>query len=483
MGELYWAIVSLALGGCIGSFLNVVAYRWPRDLSILHPSRSFCPHCRYQIRWYDNIPVVSWLLLRGQCRSCRAPISLQYPLVELATALLFLLTYDAFFVSRQRFGITSLSADWPILLGHFAMWAGMVVVTVMDLEAYMVDIRVTWIVSICGLIAHLAWTPASSADWIRPAGGGAALCFGAAAGLIIGAALFLRKAPSIPEEPNSEVTQEAQSTIAPPPVRTGPRLLGVLLPSLLVIGYLVAIGSAPHSDRMPVVQRLGEIEGEVLAPQFIPFTQDPGAMLLGLGFLLTYLLVTLTASHPQEVADVEIVEAIQSEAMHARRQALWELKLLTPAILLGVGGLLWAGSPGGEAIVARILGWQPITGWWPIYGLSTALFGWVIGGAVGWLCRVIFTLLFGKEAMGMGDVHILAAAGAVAGWPVAFLGFFCAAPLTLLALVVIHFRRQSRAVPYGPWLALGFLLASLYQDRILSYLGVRWLLSSPWVMP
>jgi len=85
--------------------------------------------------------------------------------------------------------------------------------------------------------------------------------------------------------------------------------------------------------------------------------------------------------------------------------------------------------------------------------------------------------------MGMGDVHILAAAGAVAGWPVAFLGFFCAAPLTLLALVVIHFRRQSRAVPYGPWLALGFLLASLYQDRILSYLGVRWLLSSPWVMP
>ena len=65
------------------------------------------------------------------------------------------------------------------------------------------------------------------------------------------------------------------------------------------------------------------------------------------------------------------------------------------------------------------------------------------------------------------------AAGAVAGWPVAFLGFFLAAPLTLLAMIVIHVRRQSRALPYGPWLALGFFVASVFQDRILHYLGFR----------
>ena len=83
-----------------------------------------------------------------------------------------------------------------------------------------------------------------------------------------------------------------------------------------------------------------------------------------------------------------------------------------------------------------------------------------------------FTLILGKEALGIGDVHMLAAAGAVAGWPVAVLGFFLAAMLALAGLVVIHLRRQSRAVAYGPWLGLGFLLAAMFQDRIFEYLGV-----------
>jgi len=119
--------------------------------------------------------------------------------------------------------------------------------------------------------------------------------------------------------------------------------------------------------------------------------------------------------------------------------------------------------------------WRPAGDWRPAWGMSTAVTGWVIGGAIGWLARIGFTLVFGKEALGMGDVHILAAAGAVAGWPVALAGFFLAAPLALLAIVVIHVRRQSRALPYGPWLALAFLLAGMFQDRILLYLDLRWL--------
>jgi prepilin signal peptidase PulO-like enzyme (type II secretory pathway) len=94
------------------------------------------------------------------------------------------------------------------------------------------------------------------------------------------------------------------------------------------------------------------------------------------------------------------------------------------------------------------------------------------------LARIVCTLLFGKEALGMGDIHILAAAGAVAGWPVPFLGFFLAAPLTLVAIGIIALRRQSRALPYGPWLALAFLIVTVFQDRILHYLGVRWMLSA-----
>jgi len=79
------------LGLAVGSFLNVVIWRVPNDLSVVSP-RSFCPTCERPIREYDNIPVVSWLVLRGRCRSCKARISLRYPLVEIATGVLFVVT-------------------------------------------------------------------------------------------------------------------------------------------------------------------------------------------------------------------------------------------------------------------------------------------------------------------------------------------------------------------------------------------------------
>jgi len=80
------------LGALIGSFLNVVIHRVPREESIAFPA-SHCPSCGAAIRPYDNIPVVSWAVLRGRCRSCRAPISARYPAVELLTAALFALTF------------------------------------------------------------------------------------------------------------------------------------------------------------------------------------------------------------------------------------------------------------------------------------------------------------------------------------------------------------------------------------------------------
>lgn len=80
-------------GAAIGSFLNVVIYRVPNEESVIFPN-SACPNCKNSIKSYDNIPILSWLILRGKCRSCKTPISSRYPAVELLTALIFLLTYS-----------------------------------------------------------------------------------------------------------------------------------------------------------------------------------------------------------------------------------------------------------------------------------------------------------------------------------------------------------------------------------------------------
>ena len=78
-----WLVCVAAIGASIGSFLNVCIYRIPIGLGVTQPKRSFCPSCRTQIKAFDNIPVISWLLLRGRCRSCHAPIPAWYFLVEL----------------------------------------------------------------------------------------------------------------------------------------------------------------------------------------------------------------------------------------------------------------------------------------------------------------------------------------------------------------------------------------------------------------
>lgn len=77
------AVFAFVLGCVIGSFLNVVIWRVPNHISLVNPKRSFCPNCKAQIVWYDNIPLISWLVLRAKCRHCHQPISGRYPAVEL----------------------------------------------------------------------------------------------------------------------------------------------------------------------------------------------------------------------------------------------------------------------------------------------------------------------------------------------------------------------------------------------------------------
>ncbi len=118
--ELIIPLFVLVFGLVIGSFLNVCICRLPKDESVVSPP-SHCPACGYQIRWYDNIPLVSYLLLRGKCRGCGVPISLQYPVVELLNGLLTLAVF-------LRFG-PSLTGVAMVLF-----CSSLVVITFIDLE-------------------------------------------------------------------------------------------------------------------------------------------------------------------------------------------------------------------------------------------------------------------------------------------------------------------------------------------------------------
>ncbi|MEO0122464.1 MAG: prepilin peptidase [candidate division WOR-3 bacterium] len=93
--KIFYSIVIFIFGSALGSFLNVLIYRMPRGLSIVNPG-SFCPHCKKPIKWYENIPILSFIFLGGKCNKCKNSISIQYPIVELLTALLLLWSFTKF---------------------------------------------------------------------------------------------------------------------------------------------------------------------------------------------------------------------------------------------------------------------------------------------------------------------------------------------------------------------------------------------------
>ena len=86
-------ILLAILGACVGSFLNVCIYRLPRRESLAWPA-SHCTRCNRSLSWYENVPIASWVALSGRCRTCRAPISWMYPIVEITTALVFVIGYE-----------------------------------------------------------------------------------------------------------------------------------------------------------------------------------------------------------------------------------------------------------------------------------------------------------------------------------------------------------------------------------------------------
>lgn len=328
----YW-IMSLflfVLGAVAGSFLNVCIYRIPQhpDLvsqlrSLVHPP-STCPRCRTRIGWRDNIPIVSWCLLRGRCRHCRMWISLRYPLVELLNGMLFVVLY-----------LAEIPTTWPFTVTGSCLFTE-------DLGPQVVP----------GLGA------------LSPA-----------------AFLYLRYFYHL-----------------------------VLIEALMVASFI-------DLDRRE-----------------IPDASTLPAMAVGLlGGLLS--------------GRVHILPAWYQNSALVRTFT----HLISPDWNVG----LWPNVPA----------W--FTTWPHLHGLLVSVAGLVVGGGVTWLVRIIGFRVLKREAMGFGDVILMALIGSFLGWQVALITFFVA-PLCALAVVLVQllFKRE-RYIPYGPYLSLATLLVIVDWQRIL----------------
>src|SRR5690349_19766415 len=127
----FWAVVFFVFGCIVGSFLNVCIHRLPLEQSVVSPP-SHCPHCKYSIPWFLNVPLVTWVYLRGKCRNCGAPISARYFLVELISGVSFLICWLAF--GKQ--------SPWIALI-YSIFLAGLIAATFIDFEHFIIPDEIT----------------------------------------------------------------------------------------------------------------------------------------------------------------------------------------------------------------------------------------------------------------------------------------------------------------------------------------------------
>jgi len=375
-----WIVFLFAVGACVGSFLNVVIWRLPRGESIVFPS-SHCPTCGQAIRWYDNIPIVSWLLLRARCRACGSRISGRYIVIELLTAVVVSGLYVAYFVLDVRDGAGTFRQAWPMYVAHAALLCGLLACSAVDVELFIVPLPVMWFCAAAGIVAAAARPHA----FLPPASPTAAAVAGAA-----------------------------------------------------VLGLIVAA----------VLQRYGYIR-----ESFIDADDRP-------------------AGDPDAPGGANVVAITARHGVNPRAEVLRELLFLAPAVVLAAGAYVVAARvPAIAGALDSLIGQGGGRLGRHLASGFSAVVGLLVGVAWIWGTRIAGTLAFGKEAMGMGDVHILAGVGAVAGWKVATLTFFAAPLFGLAWAVYLALARGRRELPYGPWLALGALFVLLFYDGIVGLIA------------
>jgi len=141
----FWSVSFFALGCIVGSFLNVCIHRMPLGMSIVSPP-SHCPYCKYSIPWWLNVPLLTWLLLRGRCRNCSAPISPRYFVVELLTGLMFLACWEGHGSHLHPY------LSMPLVLVYSAFISGLIVATFIDIEHFIIPDEITLGGAVVGII-------------------------------------------------------------------------------------------------------------------------------------------------------------------------------------------------------------------------------------------------------------------------------------------------------------------------------------------
>lgn len=131
-------IFSAVLGAIVGSFLNACIHRMPRGLSVSEPRRSFCPECKKTIPWHENLPLVSWILLRGRCSSCGVKIPFRYFLVEFVTAILFMAAWHFY--------------SLPLAPVYWIFISLLIAATFIDLEHFIIPDEITWGGAVAGVV-------------------------------------------------------------------------------------------------------------------------------------------------------------------------------------------------------------------------------------------------------------------------------------------------------------------------------------------
>ena len=162
----YFGGIVFFFGACWGSFMNVCIWRIPREESVVKP-RSHCPKCEKLIAWYDNVPILSWLLLRGKCRGCALPISPRYIIVELITAVLFLAVWQLYGPMSSIGLAVGLGNSLAFVGFYFLLVFGLLMASYIDLDHMYLPDRVTKGSMILGVIASFAF-PALQAPAMGP---------------------------------------------------------------------------------------------------------------------------------------------------------------------------------------------------------------------------------------------------------------------------------------------------------------------------